>query len=115
MTVHAQAYWQQRFAADRQQLEQRRAMGLQQAQAAAVALRQRWSEVQAIQLFGSLLGDGFRAHSDLNLLVAGLPPEAWLEAVALVEACGPLPVDLKRAEDLSPGLLARLRRGSKEL
>ena len=115
MTVHAQDYWQQRFAADRQQLEQRRALGLQQAEAAAVALRQRWNQVQAIQLFGSLLGDGFHAHSDLDLLVAGLPPEAWLEAVGLVEACGPLPVDLKRAEDLSPELLARLRRRSKEL
>lgn len=113
--MHAQAYWQQRFAADRQQLEQRRAQGLQQALGTAVALRQRWSQVQVIQLFGSLLGDGFRAHSDLDLLVAGLPPEAWLEAVALVEACGPLPVDLKRAEDLSPELVTRLRRGSKEL
>ena len=35
MMVHAQHHWQQRFAADRQRLEQRRAQGLDQAREAA--------------------------------------------------------------------------------
>jgi len=40
MSVHAQHHWQQRFAADQQRLEQRRAHALEQAQE-AVALAER--------------------------------------------------------------------------
>ena len=35
MTLHAQEYWRQRFAADREQLEKRRQEGLAQATKAA--------------------------------------------------------------------------------
>lgn len=115
MTVHAQHHWQQRFAADRQLLEQRRAQGLDQAREAASLWRQRWPSIKRIWCFGSVLASGFREHSDLDLLIEGLPPEGWLEAVALAERLGPLSVDLKRAEDLAPDLLARLLRHSQEL
>ena len=71
MTLHAQEYWKQRFAANREQLEQTRQAGLAQA--------------------------------------------ALLEAIALAEDAGPLPVDLKRQDDLSDDLVERLLRKSQTL
>ncbi len=115
MTLHAQEYWRQRFAADREQLEQTRQAGLAQATKAAAAMRKRWSQIRAVHLFGSVLDDRFRSHSDLDLLVEGLPPAALLDAIALAEGAGPLPVDLKRREDLSDDLVQRLLRKSQTL
>ena len=68
-----------------------------------------------MHLFGSVLDDRFRSHSDLDLLVEGLPPEALLNAIALAEGDGPLPVDLKRREDLNDDLVQRLLRKSQNL
>ena len=115
MTVHGQDYWAKRFAADAAQLEQRRQTGLNQAQAAADALRQAWPDVRAVHLFGSILDERFREHSDLDLLVDGLPASDLLDAIALAEAAGPLPVDLKRREDFSADLGDRLLRHSRLL
>ena len=115
MTVHAQHYWAKRFAGDAAQLEQRRQTGLNQAQAAAEALRQAWPDVRAVHLFGSILDERFREHSDLDLLVDGLPASDLLDAIALAEAAGPLPVDLKRREDFSVDLSERLLRQSQPL
>lgn len=115
MTIHAQHYWAKRFAADAEQLEQRRQAGLNQAQVTADALRQAWPDVRAIHLFGSILDDRFREHSDLDLLVDGLPASDLLDAIALAEAAGPLRVDLKRREDFSADLGDRLLRRSRPL
>ena len=107
MTLHAEEYWKQRFAADRAQLEKRRQEGLAQATKAAAAMREKWPQIRAVHLFGSVLDDRFRSHSDLDLLVEGLPPEALLDAIRLAEVAGPLPVDLKREDDLSDDLVER--------
>ena len=115
MTLHAQEYWKQRFAEDRAQLEKRRQEGLAQGAKAAAAMRESWPQVRSIHLFGSVLDDRFRSHSDLDLLVDGLPPAALLDAIALAEGAGPLPVDLKRREDLSDDLVQRLLRKSQNL
>ena len=115
MNLHAQEYWKQRFAADREQLEQTRQAGLAQATKAAAAMRERWPQIRAVYLFGSVLDDCFRSHSDLDLLVEGLPPAALLDAIALAEGAGPLPVDLKRQEDFSDDLVQRLLRKSQTL
>ena len=115
MTLHAEQYWRQRFAADREQLEQTRQEGLAQAIKAAEVLRERWPQIRAMHLFGSVLDDGFRSHSDLDLLVEGLPPAALLDAIRLAEEAGPLPVDLKRREDLNDDLVQRLLRKSQSL
>ena len=112
MTLHAEEYWKQRFAADREQLEQTRQAGLAQATKAAAAMRERWPQIRAVHLFGSVLDDRFRSHSDLDLLVDGLPPGSLLDAIAIAEDAGPLPVDLKRQEDLSDDLVQRLLRKS---
>ena len=115
MTVPRQHYWASRFAADAEHLEKRRQAGLHQAQAAAAALRQTWPQIQAIHMFGSVLNDRFRDHSDLDLLVEGLPAAALIDAIGLAETSGPLPVDLKRREDFSKDLAERLLRRSQTL
>ena len=115
MTLHAQEYWRQRFAADREKLEKVRQEGLAQATKAAAAMRERWSQIRSMHLFGSVLDDRFRSHSDLDLLVDGLPPAALLDAIALAEDAGPLSVDLKRREDLNDDLVQRLLRKSQTL
>ena len=92
MTVHGQHYWAKRIAADATQLEQRRQAGLKQAQAVADPLRQALPEIRAIRLFGSILDERFREHSDLDLLVDGLPASDLLDSIALAEAARPLPV-----------------------
>ena len=97
------------------QLDQRRQAGLNRAQAAADALRQAWPEVRAIHLFGSILDERFRDHSKLDLLVDGLPASDLIDAIALAEAVGPLPVDLKRREDFSEDLSDQLLRRSRLL
>jgi predicted nucleotidyltransferase len=112
---HAHSYWRHRFVADRLALERRRIQAIKQAGRAAKALGGRWPEIQQIWLFGSVLTEGFREHSDLDLLVEGLPAEAVIEALGLAEAAGPLAVDLKRADDLPPELRSRLVRGSRAL
>ncbi|MCP9772877.1 nucleotidyltransferase domain-containing protein [Synechococcus sp. Tobar12-5m-g] len=70
---HAHSYWRHRFAADRQAPERRRILAVEQAVRAATALGGRWPEIQQIWLFGSVLTEGFQEHSDLDLLVEGLP------------------------------------------
>ena len=75
-------------------------------------MRERWPQIRAVHLFGSVLDDRFRSHSDLDVLVEGLPPAALLDAVALAEGAGPLPVDLKRQDDLSDDPVQRLLRKS---
>ena len=115
MALHAEQYWKQRFAADRAQLEQTRQEGLAQATKAAAAMRERWPQIRAVHLFGSVLDDRFRSHSDLDLQVEGLPPAALIDAIALAEGAGPLPVNLKRREDLNDDLVQRLLRKSQTL
>ena len=78
-------------------------------------MRERWPDIRSIHLFGSVLDDRFRSHSDLDLLVEGLPPAALLDAIALADGAGPLPVDLKRREDLKNDLVQRLLRKSQNL
>jgi predicted nucleotidyltransferase len=81
MALHAEAYWRSRFAEDRRTLEERRQQGLAQARSTAQRFRERWPQLKGLWLFGSLLGPGFREHSDLDLLAEGLPTEALIEAI----------------------------------
>ena len=100
---------------DRKQLEQIRQEGLAQALSAAAAMRQRWPQIRAMDLFGSVLEKRFSSHSDLDLLVEGLRPTALLDAIRLAEGKGPLPVDLKRRKDLIEDLVQGLLRKTQSL
>ena len=61
------------------------------------------------------MDERFREHSDLDLLVDGLPASDLLDAITLAEASGPLPVDLKSSEDFSADLGDLLLRRSRPL
>jgi predicted nucleotidyltransferase len=114
---HLQRRWAQAQGA----LEERRQQLLVAAGLAAEALRERWPVLQGVWLFGSALdASSFRHHSDLDLVVEGLPAAAQLEALGLVEGVVDqslanagqegIAIDLARWEDLSSHWQERLRR-----
>jgi predicted nucleotidyltransferase len=70
MGLQAESWWRSRFAEDRLRLEEERRRELAQARSAALRWRSRWSGLSGLWLFGSVLGPGFREHSDLD-------PLAW--------------------------------------
>jgi predicted nucleotidyltransferase len=114
------ALLRRQWAEESERLEQRRQQLLAAAGAAALALRERWPDLEAVWLFGSAAGPGTLCHhSDLDLAVAGLPPEDQIAALGVVErvvdgalaAAGEagLAIDLVRLEDLAPHWQARIR------
>jgi predicted nucleotidyltransferase len=76
------------------------------------AARELGSELGArrVWLFGSLAWGETHAHSDVDLMVEGLPPAAWLAAMGLAEDVIGVPVDVVRVEDAPCGLWDRVRR-----
>jgi predicted nucleotidyltransferase len=62
-----------------------------------------------VWLFGSLAWGEAHVASDVDLLVEGLPSEAWGLACGLAEAKVGAPVDVVRVEDAPPELVARIR------
>ncbi len=118
--IHHQ-HLQRRWAEERRLLEARRQHVLLAAGRAAHALRERWPGLRGVWVFGSVLQpDSFLRHSDLDLVVEGLPSVDQLEALGLVErVVDPLladagqrgiAIDLARWEDLPPHWWERLRR-----
>ena len=112
---------QRRWAQEQGLVEERRQLLRVAAGRAAMALRERWPIVQGVWLFGSALGaSSFRRHSDLDVVVEGLPSVAQLEALGLVESVVDqslanagqegIAIDLARWEDLPCHWQERLRR-----
>lgn len=112
---------QRRWAQEQGLVEERRQLLLLAAGRAAKALRERWPMVQGVWLFGSALdASSFRRHSDLDVVVEGLPSVAQLEALGLVEGVVDqslanvgqegIAIDLARWEDLPSHWQERLRR-----
>ena len=112
---------QRRWAQEQGLVEERRQLLLLAAGRAAKALRERWPIVQGVWLFGSALdASSFRRHSDLDVVVEGLPSVAQLEALGLVEGVVDqslanvgqegIAIDLARWEDLPSHWQERLRR-----
>ena len=112
---------QRRWAQEQGLVEQRRQLLLVAAGRAADALRERWPMVQGVWLFGSALdASSFRRHSDLDVVVEGLPSVAQLEALGLLEGVidqslanvgqEGIAIDLARWEDLPSHWQERLRR-----
>jgi predicted nucleotidyltransferase len=112
---------QRRWALEQGLVEERRQQLLVAAGLAATALRVRWPLLQGVWLFGSALeASSFRRHSDLDVVVEGLPSVAQLEALGLVESVVDqslanagqegIAIDLARWEDLPFHWQERLRR-----
>jgi predicted nucleotidyltransferase len=108
-------HWQQRLQAEAAAIAERRQRAERQAHCSAEALRARWPQIQAVWLFGSALEPGFTLQSDLDLCVEGMPSDALLDAMALLDQVAlpgqvqSLPVDLVRLEALPPHWQQRMR------
>jgi predicted nucleotidyltransferase len=74
---------------------------------AANRLGQRFGGLR-VWLFGSLAWGTPHSRSDVDLMVEGLPREAWLDAIGEAESIIGGAVDVVRAEDAAPGLCERV-------
>jgi uncharacterized protein len=96
-------------------------LALQQEQNQALAHQARQKLPQLIQLltdrfhatqiilFGSLAKGTFRQGSDIDLAVAGIPPENYFSAIAATNRLSDsFPIDLKPLEDLDPHFFQRV-------
>ncbi|TVS02445.1 MAG: nucleotidyltransferase domain-containing protein [Cyanobium sp. PLM2.Bin73] len=115
-----QTLLRRQWAEEAQALEHRRQQLLAGALEAASTLRAQWPTTEAVWMFGSAAAQhALRRHSDLDLAVAGLPAEAHLSALAVVERVldramaaasqDPVAIDLVRLEDLDPHWQERIR------
>lgn len=84
LTPAQRDHWRQRWASQAACRELRRGELRTQAGAIAAELRRHWPPI-SIWLFGSVLGAGLHADSDLDLAVEGLAAGELLDALALAE------------------------------
>ncbi|MGL5080950.1 MAG: nucleotidyltransferase family protein [Microcoleaceae cyanobacterium] len=92
------------------QLEQRRQMALEIATRCQQALKDQFGATEVI-LFGSLRGDSvWHWQSDIDIAVAGLSWENWLEAQEILQKLAPegLKIDLVQLETVSPRVRTRI-------
>lgn len=111
VTAAQRQHWQQRLNAEAVAVAQRADAARRLAQVAAERLLERWPDLEGIWLFGSLHDGRFGLSSDVDLAVAGLPDDALLSAMALLEPLqdGEIVIDLVRLEDLAPHWQQRIR------
>jgi len=105
-----------RQAAERQRLAQRRRRAWEVARRAADLLRQRFGSGRVL-VFGSLVHSTlFHARSDVDLAVWGLAEGEYYRAVSqLLDLDPTFEIDLIRAEEAPPSLLARIRQEGVEI
>jgi predicted nucleotidyltransferase len=110
-------HWRQRWASEAAGREERRKQLRNQAAVIAAVLHRRWPQL-SLWVFGSVLGPGLHADSDLDLAVEGLPSAELLEALVLAEGCvaaaalsgsPAVAVDLVRLESLPIHWQERIR------
>ncbi|MGL5080951.1 MAG: nucleotidyltransferase family protein [Microcoleaceae cyanobacterium] len=92
------------------QLEQRRQMALEIATRCQQTLKDQFGATEVI-LFGSLRGDSvWHGQSDIDIAVAGLSWENWLEAQEILQKLAPegLKIDLVQLETVSPRVRTRI-------
>ena len=111
VTAAQRQHWQQRLNAEAVAVAQRADAARRLAQVAAERLLDRWPHLEGVWLFGSLHDGRFGLSSDVDLAVAGLPDDALLSAMALLEPLqdGEIVIDLVRLEDLAPHWQQRIR------
>ncbi|MFZ5591203.1 MAG: nucleotidyltransferase family protein [Bacillota bacterium] len=105
-------YWQERAAREQRQEQERRRDALHKARRAAAHIKSRYPGT-TVYLYGSLAwGQHFTPHSDIDLLVTGLPAGAnyWQLLVELEPITLPWPVSLVDAADALPQLRDKVLR-----
>ncbi len=115
MDAYREGY-RRRLAEERAAEARRRARAWRVARRAAAHLRERFG-ARRVVLFGSLArGDPFDLHSDVDLAAWGLREEDYLRAVSqLLDLDAEISVDLVRAEEAPPSLLAAIEEEGVEL
>lgn len=109
------SFWRQRRQEAIALAEAREQAALRLAPEAAALLRQGWPGIESIWLFGSVAEGRTQSSSDIDLAVAGLPPEALLTATAELDSLAAccqdpaIPIDLVRLESLPPHWQQRIR------
>lgn len=124
LTASQRDHWLRGWTTQAAHLQERRRQLLELAPVLAAALLERWPEAR-VWVFGSVLGPGFRADSDLDLAVAQLPAEDLIDALDLVsrragrevdrQALAPIAVDLVRLEALPLVWQRRIQRNGRRL
>ncbi len=124
LTPSQQQHWLRGWAVHSVRLEQHRRQLLEMAPVVVGALQARWPDAR-VWLFGSALGPGFHADSDLDLAVAQLPAEDLIDALDLVARCAgresdrlalaPVAIDLVRLEALPLPWQQRIQRDGRRL
>ncbi|MBW4531895.1 MAG: nucleotidyltransferase domain-containing protein [Aphanothece saxicola GSE-SYN-MK-01-06B] len=108
-------FWQQRRKEAIAMVEARERAAYRLAPEAAALLRQGWPGIEGVWLFGSVAEGRTHSSSDIDLAVAGLPPEALLTATAELDSLAAsrqdplIPIDLVRLESLPPHWQERIR------
>ncbi len=109
------SFWRQRRQEAIASAQAREVAGRQLAAQAAGRLRQGWPGIEGIWLFGSVAEGRTHSSSDIDLAVAGLPPEELLTATAELDSLAAsrqdpaIPIDLVRLESLPPHWQQRIR------
>ncbi len=102
------AYWQHRFAKQKT-INQALANQARQLLPQLIDLLSAQFQATQIILFGSLAKGTFHQGSDIDLAVAGIPPQDYFAALAAANRLSdPLPVDLKPLEALEPNFYQRV-------
>jgi predicted nucleotidyltransferase len=124
LTPSQRQHWLRGWAAHSVRLEKRRCQLLEVAPVVVGALRARWPDAR-VWLFGSALGPGFHADSDLDLAVAQLPADDLIAALDRVARCAsresdrlglaPVAIDLVRLEALPLPWQQRIQRDGRRL
>lgn len=110
--------WRQRRQAAKAAVQAREQAARHLAAQAAHLLRIHWPGIEGVWLFGSVAEGRSHGSSDMDLAVAGLPPEALLTAQAELDGLAAdafdaaqeaIPIDLVPLENLPPHWQQRIR------
>lgn len=70
---------------------------------------------QRVLVFGSLVSGDLHERSDIDLAVAGLPPQRYFATLAQLLACAPVAVDLVELESAPASLAAHILETGREV
>jgi uncharacterized protein len=100
-------YWRRAIADQNADHQRQASQAWQEVTQIADLLRSHFGATQII-VFGSLVKDRFHDTSDIDIAVAGIPPERYFEAVGAANRYSDRWVDLKPLEALEPRFLERI-------
>jgi predicted nucleotidyltransferase len=100
-------YWQKRQR-EQQEYNQKLAQEARQNLQPVIDYLKENFPITKIILFGSLVKGKFHDNSDIDLAVAGIPPENYFQALGKVNLISDRWIDLKPLEDLEPHFLKRV-------